>query len=587
MYQAVRAICAISIIAVLLSACGGNSSGESTGGSETTNTTSVNTGNSVVQSGAAFYQQSSLGCVGCHGVNGEGGVFQAINTVSPTTCPSCTDVATLAASIAATMPNVGAGPSACAGTIEGSCAHDIAVFMMDQWFSSGASTPPATPGISVSAAANPSTDESGATETITVVLDTEPTADVNIGVSSDNVNEGTVNTAMLSFNAGNWDQPQSVVVTGVDDGDVDGNIGYKVNFANAISADLDYSGMTPTPNEIDIVNNDNDVAIPAAVNISQVSGLITDENGTSASVDVSLSTAPTVDVTINFVSSNTAEGTVAPASITFNSGNFNTLQTVTVTGVDDMVLDGNIAYMVMTSITSADPDYGVINPSDIALTNNDNEVPPPAGVTVNPVMGLITAEVGAGPGPSTFTVVLQTMPTADVTIPLSSDTPAEGSVNPTSLTFTAANWNVPQLVTVTGVDDAVIDGDVQYAIITGDPTSGDAGYDALTANDVADVTVTNRDDDAFVAGKAAYELATNSCGFCHGAMGEGVAGGPPYYEFRIAQPNDMCGTVDCSNEADLTAYLTTDMPPGVPNNCDATCASNIAKYMLNNFSVLP
>jgi len=50
----------------------------------------------------------------------------------------------------------------------------------------------------------------------------------------------------------------------------------------------------------------------------------------------------------------------------------------------------------------------------------------------------------------------------------------------------------------------------------------------------------------------------------------------------------MCGLVDCLNEAELAAYIETEMPPS-PNqaNCDATCASNIAKYMLNNFSVVP
>jgi hypothetical protein len=35
-----------------------------------------------------------------------------------------------------------------------------------------------------------------------------------------------------------------------------------------------------------------------------------------------------------------------------------------------------------------------------------------------------------------------------------------------TLTFTAANWATPQTVTVTGVDDAQVDGDVAYTIIT-------------------------------------------------------------------------------------------------------------------------
>ena len=55
-------------------------------------------------------------------------------------------------------------------------------------------------------------------------------------------------------------------------------------------------------------------------------------------------------------------------------------------------------------------------------------------------------------------VVLNTQPTANVTIALSSSDPAEGTVIPASLVFTSANWNVAQTVTVTGVDDAVVDG---------------------------------------------------------------------------------------------------------------------------------
>ena len=63
-------------------------------------------------------------------------------------------------------------------------------------------------------------------------------------------------------------------------------------------------------------------------------------------------------------------------------------------------------------------------------------------------------------------MVLTTQPTADVTIGLSSSDTTEGTVAPASLTFTTANWNVAQTVTVTGVDDALDDGAVAYTIVT-------------------------------------------------------------------------------------------------------------------------
>jgi len=53
-----------------------------------------------------------------------------------------------------------------------------------------------------------------------------------------------------------------------------------------------------------------------------------------------------------------------------------------------------------------------------------------------------------------------------VTVGLSSSDASEGTVSPASLTFTAANWNTPQTVTVTGVDDPQVDGSVAYTIIT-------------------------------------------------------------------------------------------------------------------------
>ena len=117
-------------------------------------------------------------------------------------------------------------------------------------------------------------------------------------------------------------------------------------------------------------------------------------------------------------------------------------------------------------------------------------LPPSPGITVSPTDGLVTTEAG---GFDAFAVVLNTQPTADVSIGVSSSDLSEGTVSATSLTFTSASWSVPQVVTVTGVDDAVIDGAVGYTIMTASAASADPDYDALNP---ADVAVTNNDDDA-------------------------------------------------------------------------------------------
>ncbi|MFH1021960.1 MAG: choice-of-anchor Q domain-containing protein [Planctomycetota bacterium] len=339
-----------------------------------------------------------------------------------------------------------------------------------------------TAGVTVTPTSGLVTTESAATDGFTVVLDSQPTANVVINLSSSDVSEGAVSPASLTFTSANWNTPQAVTVTGADDAVADGNVAYSIVTAPAVSADGNYSGMDPF--DVSATNNDNDTA---GITVTPTSGLVTTEAGGTANFTVVLDSQPTANVAIGLSSSNVAEGTVSPASLTFTGGDWNTPQTVTVTGVDDLVQDGNTAYNIITAAaTSADGVYNGMNASNVALTNNDNDV---AGITVTPTSGLVTTEAG---GTDTFTVVLDSQPTANVGINLTSSDLPEGTVSPASLTFTTANWNTPQTVTVTGVNDDLDDGDVGFAIVTAAATSADPVFNTMP---VADVSVTNTDND--------------------------------------------------------------------------------------------
>src|SRR5690606_25373269 len=127
-------------------------------------------------------------------------------------------------------------------------------------------------------------------------------------------------------------------------------------------------------------------------------------------------------------------------------------QVVTVTGVDDDDADGSIDYRVENAVViSSDARYDGIDPTDVLLTNIDNDT---AGITVNPTSGLVTNEGG---GEATFTVVLHSRPSADVTIAVSSSRPSEGTVDVSSLVFTPTNWSAPRTVTVRGENDDIAD----------------------------------------------------------------------------------------------------------------------------------
>ncbi|HKQ57734.1 MAG TPA: Calx-beta domain-containing protein [Candidatus Eisenbacteria bacterium] len=337
-------------------------------------------------------------------------------------------------------------------------------------------------GVTVTPTAGLVTSEAGGTATFTVVLTSQPSANVTIGIASSDVTEGTAAPASLTFSSANWSSPRTVTVTGVDDPAVDGPVAYTVVTASATSSDANYNGMNPA--DVSVSNTDNDAA---GITVTPTSGLVTSEAGGTATFTVRLNSQPAADVTIGLMTSDVTEGTVAPASLTFTSANWNVPQTATVTGVDDLIDDGSVGYTINTSnASSTDPNYNGRNTADVSVTNTDNDA---AGITVTPTAGLVTSEAG---GTASFTVVLNSQPTANVAIGLSSNDVTEGTVAPASLTFTAADWNVPQTVTLTGVDDLVDDGDLAYSILTASATSADGVYNGMNP---PNVSVSNTDDD--------------------------------------------------------------------------------------------
>ena len=410
-------------------------------------------------------------------------------------------------------------------------------------------------GITVTPTGGLLTTEASGAATFTVVLNTQPTADVTIGLSSSDPTEGTVNPISLIFTTANWNVPQTVTITGVNDALDDGDIGYTILTAAATSADSNFAGVNAS--DVSVTNTDDDTA---GITVTPTSGLTTTEAGGTATFTVVLNTQPTADVTIGLTSSDTTEGTVSPASLIFTPANWNVPQTVTVTGVNDAVDDGDVVYSIVTAAaTSADGAFAGVNGSDVAVTTTDDDA---SGITVNPTSGLITTESG---GTATFTIVLTAQPTADVTIALSSSNTNEGTVGPTSLTFTAANWNVPQTVTVTGVNDALDDGDIAYSIVTAAAASTDGTYSGVNASDV---TVTNTDDD----------VHTDLSITITNGVGAVTAGGSTTYAIVVsnAGPGGVVGAIVTDAAPANITFGTWTCVASSGSSCPETGTGNIA-----------
>ncbi|MBI5508173.1 MAG: Ig-like domain-containing protein [Deltaproteobacteria bacterium] len=316
------------------------------------------------------------------------------------------------------------------------------------------------------------TSETGGTATFVVSLATQPTATTTVNLDSNDHAEGVVNKTSLVFTAATWSTPQLVTVTGVDDFVDDGDQAYAIVFAATASADPAYSGLTPAT--LDLFNVDNDVV---GINVSAAVGSTTEAGGT-ATFTIVLATQPSADVTVFFDSDTPSEGTVSSTSLTFTTSDWASVRTVTMTGVNDSIDDGNQTYnIVFTPTASADSAYDTLTPAGVLVTNVDNDT---AGYVVFPT-GVSTSENGAT---AIFTIKLLSEPTADVVVSFDSNDLGEGTVSATSLTFTALNWSSTQSVTVTGVNDTAQDGNQTYAIAFALTASSDALYAAIKPADI-------------------------------------------------------------------------------------------------------
>jgi hypothetical protein len=359
----------------------------------------------------------------------------------------------------------------------------------------------AGPGISITPASS-ATTEAGGKATFSVVLNASPAAgtSVRVPLDSSDPTEGTLSSTLLTFTTSNWNKPQVVTVTGVNDAIDDGDMPYTIITSPATSTDPAYRGMNAS--DVGLTNLDDDAV---GIAVSTVSGNTTEAGAGRATFAVKLNSQPSRNVNVSLNSSDLTEGFVTPGVLVFTPSNWATPQLVTVTGVDDPDSDGDIQYsVVLAPAISGDSTYHGIDPQDVTLMNEDND-------KVNFILsstGPLTVREGSTTTAS-FTVVASSQPSQDVTIGISSSNPNEGTASPSILTFTSSNWNTPQRVTVKSVNDFVDDGDVAFLIETGKTVSGDTRFNNL---DVDDVSVVNVDDDVTGVAFSTKSIVTTELG---------------------------------------------------------------------------
>ena len=312
------------------------------------------------------------------------------------------------------------------------------------------------------------------TQTVTATITSGDTSSVTVG-DTDGDTQGVQNT--LTFTATNWSTPQTVTLTAQED---DNGFDESVTIAHAAT--------TATNSEYRNVNGNFTASVTddetPAITLSTTTLTVPEEN--SATYTVRLATEP-VGGNVTVAITGAADGlSTNLTSLTFTTGNWNTLRTVRVTAANDQNGENEMATF---RHAPSGADYGTVTAAELVATSTDNDT---SSLDVTPTQ-LEVDENNSG----TYRVRLNTQPTGNVTVTVSGATGAvtvdtsttAGDQN--TMTFTTTTWSAYQTVTVAAGDD----GNAVDETPTLAHTASGGGYGSLGAGARPSVQLTVDDDD--------------------------------------------------------------------------------------------
>ena len=325
-------------------------------------------------------------------------------------------------------------------------------------YSDEAMDAPEAPGVTVSETALTVTEEDSNGDSYTVVLDSQPTANVVVTVAGHSGTDVLPAPTTLTFTSMNWETAQTVTVTAVNDADTTNDTVSLTH--SATSTDTDYDAITI--DGVTVTVEDNDTAKVTGVALTPGDG------------ELVVAWTPVPNATgyeVQWKSGGQGYNTSGrQATVGSGSTASHTISSLT----------NGTTYTVRVRATRTGANAGPY--SDEAM-----DAPEAPGVTVSETALTVTEEDSNG---DSYTVVLDSQPTANVVVTVAGHSGTDVLPAPTTLTFTSMNWETAQTVTVTAVNDADTTNDT--VSLTHSATSTDTDYDAIT---IDGVTVTVEDND--------------------------------------------------------------------------------------------
>ena len=331
-------------------------------------------------------------------------------------------------------------------------------------------------GVSVSEAAL--TIGEGSSGTYTIVLRSQPTADVAVTINDPSGNtDVTADPASLTFSSSDWSSTKTVTVNAVQDADADDETATVSH--TVTSTDSSYDGASANSVVVTVTDDDE---VPVMVSFGAAT--YTAAEGGTATIAVMLNADPERTVAIPITATPQGDATPAdysvPASVTFDAGD--TSKTITFSATQDTMDDDGESVLLAFGTLPGGVSAGTTATTTVSIDDDDG-----AGVSVS------AAALTIGEGSSgTYTIVLDSQPTADVVVTINDPSGnTDVTADPASLTFSSSDWSSLKTVTVNAAQDD--DADDDTATVTHTVTSTDSSYDGASASSVV-VTVTDDDE---------------------------------------------------------------------------------------------
>ena len=291
---------------------------------------------------------------------------------------------------------------------------------------------------------------------------TETQVSVTVGPGTASADDFTASPASFTatIESRNTFVYQTIALTPTQDGIQEGNE------TIMLSGTTTASGLTVEPAEVTILDDD-----MRGITVTPTR-LAVDENG-SRNYTVVLDSQPSGDVTLTATVSGAGDVTVSPETLTFTATDWQTPKPVTVSAADDAdSADGQAT--VTHAVSGADYGDNNVGAASVQVTVDDDDG---RGVVVS------TRDLPVREGESaTYTVALNSEPTGDVLVRPSVSGDADITVQPASLTFTAADWSAAQTLTVSAAND--VDGADDRASVSHAVSGADYGANNVLGPDV-------------------------------------------------------------------------------------------------------